>query len=62
MNPQDIEEIIACVATAAAGGLLAFLQPSFMPEPLRSLAVRIGRFRKIVGVALVLIAAVLMAT
>jgi hypothetical protein len=62
VSPEEIEKIIACTAAAALGIVLAFLQPSFMPEDLRSLAERLGHRRKILGLVIIIVAVAALAT
>lgn len=53
MDAQRLQETIVCAAAAAVGLMLAAVDPKHMPEPIRSLCQRLGRYRKVVGIGVV---------
>jgi hypothetical protein len=51
VDAQQVEQMVAASASFVMGMVFLFLEPARLPEPIRGLAERLGRWRKILGVA-----------
>jgi hypothetical protein len=59
VDAQHLEELVGGAVAVAVGTMIAAVPPERLPEPLRGLVVRLGRFRHVVGVAIALAAVLL---
>jgi hypothetical protein len=56
MELETAQELVILAAALAVGVILAVVDPERMPARMKSWALSLGRFRQLIGVALVLAA------